>query len=228
MRTRGEFWPRSIPIVAPCSNWDVAWGFLLAEFSKDGWDVLGIEPDKGYCQFIKKHHNLEALPTILEHSEVAAESIDVVIFLHVIEHLPDPLATLKAVHRVLKPGGHVVIETPRYDSLMFRMLRHRERSLSCDGHIYFFTTDTLRRLYQAAGFVERQLKYVGRSLSLDRLMWNVGVISKSRTVQNALATISRALNFEAANIRLNMRDMQRVLVQKPTLVKEGADTNPVS
>ena len=52
---------------------------------------------------------------------------------------------------------------------MFKLLRHRERSVSCNGHIYFFTTETLRKVYEMAGFEHRQVRYVGRSLNLDRL-----------------------------------------------------------
>jgi SAM-dependent methyltransferase len=190
-------------------------GFLLKAFADDGWDVTGIEPDRGFCRFIEREHQLKAIPAILEDSGIPNGSVDVVVMLHVIEHVPDPLATLQAIHRVLKPGGHLVLETPRYDSLMFKLLRHRERSVSCDGHIYFFTTGTLRALYEKAGFVRRQQRYVGRSLSLDRLAWNLGVISKSKAVQKGLHRLSETLRLEKAHLRLNMRDMQRVVVQKP-------------
>lgn len=41
------------------------------------------------------------------------ESFDVVVFCEVIEHLTvDPMAALLEIHRVLKPGGRVVISTP--------------------------------------------------------------------------------------------------------------------
>jgi 2-polyprenyl-3-methyl-5-hydroxy-6-metoxy-1,4-benzoquinol methylase len=190
-------------------------GFLLKAFAEDGWDVTGIEPDRGFCEYIEQKQGLKALPAILEDSGIPDNSVDVVVFLHVIEHVPDPLATLQAIHRVLKPGGHLVLETPRYDSLMFRMLGKRERSLSCDGHIYFFTTDTLKKLSEKAGFTTRQWRYVGRSLSLDRLAWNVGVMSKSKAVQTALRKTADALRFDKLHFKLNMRDMQRILVQKP-------------
>lgn len=190
-------------------------GFLLKAFADDGWDVTGIEPDRGFCEYIERKQGLRALPAVLEDSGTPDNSVDVVVFLHVIEHVPDPLATLQAIFRVLKPGGHLVLETPRYDSLMFKLLRHRERSLNCNGHIYFFTTDSLRKLYEKAGFAHRRLRYVGRSLSLDRLAWNLGVMSKSRVVQRALGKASRALKLDKARLHLNMRDMQRVIVQKP-------------
>jgi len=190
-------------------------GFLLAKFREDGWSVEGIEPNRGYCEFIAEHHGIEASPTILEEAERPANSYDVVVMLHVIEHLPDPLGTMREIFRVLKPGGTLVMETPRYDSLMFKLLRHRERSISCDGHIYFFTTATLREMAEKAGFAFERVNYVGRSLNFSRLLWNVGVMSKSRAAQKVIEKVSKALKLDAVHMRLNARDMQRMVLKKP-------------
>jgi SAM-dependent methyltransferase len=190
-------------------------GFLLAKFSDDGWEVEGIEPNRGYCEFVEEYHGIKASPTILEEANWPDASVDVVVMLHVIEHVPDPLHTLEEIFRVLKPGGSLVIETPRYDSLMFRLLRHRERSISCDGHIYFFTTATLREMCIKAGFQFKFVKYVGRSLNLARLAWNVGVMSKSRAVQRGIDKASDLLRLNKVHMRLNARDMQRMALLKP-------------
>lgn len=190
-------------------------GFLLAAFAESGWNVTGIEPDRGFCEYIQKKRGLNAIPSILETAKIPDNAADVVVMLHVIEHVPDPLATLQHIHRVLRPGGHLVLETPRYDSLMFKLLGKRERSLSCDGHIYFFTTDSLKKLTEKAGFKSKQWRYVGRSLSLDRLMWNLGVMSKSKAIQKFLRHASSSLHLNKLHLTLNMRDMQRIIVQKP-------------
>ncbi len=190
------------------------YGFLLAEFKNDGWDVLGVEPDQYGCRYAREKHGIAVLNGILESVGLPDEFFDVVLLNHVIEHLEDPLGTMVEINRVLKPGGHFVIETPRYDSLVFKLLGRRERSMSCDGHLYFFTTDSLRKLYEAAGFGLVDFNYVGRSLTLDRLLWNVGVISKNRVVQRRLDKISRGLYMHKAHLYLNMRDMQRVCAQK--------------
>ena len=76
-----------------------------------------------------------------------------------------------------KPASYACV------TLMFKLLGRRERSLNSEGHIYFFTTPTLQNLCKAAGFRLVELDYVGRSLTLDRLMWNMGVISKSEPRQ---------------------------------------------
>lgn len=189
-------------------------GFLLAKFREDGWQVEGIEPNRGYCELIEEVHGIKASPTILDEAGEPANSFDVIVMLHVIEHVPDPLGSLREIHRVLKPGGTLILETPRYDSLMFKLMRHRERSVSCDGHIYFFTTETLTAMCRKAGFDVEQVNYVGRSLNLERLLWNAGVMSKSRGVQSAIGKLSKLLHLNAVHMRVNLRDMQRLVLRK--------------
>lgn len=191
-------------------------GYLLNFFKQDGWDVVGIEPNLGGCQYTEKEFGIKAIATTLENAELKEQSVDIVLMMHVIEHVPDPFTTFKEVYRILKPGGIFILETPRYDTLMFRLLKHRERSLSCDGHIYFFTASTLAKMANNAGFTKVKLDYVGRSLTLDRLIWNLGVISKSKSIQNALQGISNTLHFNKISLYLNFRDMQRLYLQKPS------------
>jgi SAM-dependent methyltransferase len=190
------------------------YGFLLAEFKKDGWDVMGVEPDPYGCRYASEQLGVSSKNSILEHAGISDQAFDVVLLNHVIEHLDDPLGLLREINRVLKPEGHLVIETPRYDSLMFKLLGRRERSVNCNGHIYFFTTDSLHKLYRAAGFELVDLGYVGRSLTVDRLLWNAGVVSKSERVQRGLDRLSRGLRLNKLRLHLNLRDMQRVCVQK--------------
>jgi SAM-dependent methyltransferase len=189
-------------------------GYLLALFRKDGWDVLGVEPYYQACRYSREELGLEVVNAILESANIPDESVDVVLLNHVIEHVDDPLRTLREVNRVLKPGGHFVIETPRYDTLMFKLMGRRERSICCPGHIYFFTTQSLKLLYEAAGFRTVQLDYVGRSLTGERLLYNFGVISKSDHFKDRLERLSNRLGLERLKFHFNLRDMQRVCLQK--------------
>ena len=197
-------------------------GLLLQTFRQDGWRVTGVEPDRNAARYSTKTLGIETISSVLESAKIPDGSVDVAVMLHVIEHVPDPGGTLKEIYRVLKPGGHLILETPRYDTLMFKLLGRRERSLSCDGHIYFFTTDTLRRAYEKAGFSLVQFQCVGRSLTLERLVYNVGVISKSPIILRTITSISRRLMFHKLSITINVRDMQRVCVQKAVTAKACA------
>lgn len=190
-------------------------GFQLNAFRERGWDVLGVEPDSNAAALAREHLDIPVKNSILEKAEIPNNHAEAVVMLHVIEHIPDPIGTLREIFRVLKPGGHLVLETPRYDTLAFKLLGRRERSLSCNGHIYFFTTGSLRDVYTKAGFAEVRTDYVGRTLTLDRLAYNIGVMSKSPAFKEKAIAGSRRLGLQNHSITLNARDMQRVCLVKP-------------
>ena len=192
-----------------------SFGYVLDAFRQDNWSVLGVEPDRNAARYASKTMGIETINSTLEAAKLPAESADVVVMLHVIEHVPDPVGTLREIRRILKPGGHLVLETPRYDTAMFWLLGRRERSLSCDGHIFFFTSESLRKAYTAAGFQLDRLDYTGRSLTLDRVVYNLGVISKSRNLQRSAASLSRRLQLQKISMTLNLRDIQRACLVKP-------------
>lgn len=190
-------------------------GYLLDYFRKDGWDVLGVEPNEGLNRHARKALGLEVLPVILPDARFPEDTFDVALMMHVIEHVPDPVDTLREIHRVLKPGGMLVMETPRYDTLMFKLLGRRERSLSCFGHIYFYTSKTLRETCEKAGFRVERADKVGRSLTFGRLAYNLGVMLRSQKLRDFLQSTSRRLGVEDAAMTFNVHDMERIYLVKP-------------
>ncbi|MBA4417893.1 MAG: hypothetical protein C0392_08290 [Syntrophus sp. (in: bacteria)] len=189
-------------------------GVFLNYLKEDGWDTVGIEPDRYFGDYAQKYYNLNIHQTTLEESAFEAESLDVVIMLHVIEHLPDPASSCGMIHRMLKKGGVFVVETPKYDTINFKILGSRERSMRCDGHIYFFSAPALKALLRKSGFEIIKEEVVGRTVAIDRLLFNIALVSKSSYIEGLFKAISRRLHLEKKTIHLNMGDMQRVYCLK--------------
>lgn len=102
---------------------------------------------------------------------------DVVLMVALVEHLFDPLAALRAVRRMLRPGGFVYLDTPNIAKLTRRLkllagrfpatssrdeglLRYDGQpvTLHDEGHLHYFTYRSLTRLLlERCGFerVER-------------------------------------------------------------------------
>jgi 2-polyprenyl-3-methyl-5-hydroxy-6-metoxy-1,4-benzoquinol methylase len=194
-------------------------GTFLWFLREQGWDALGVELDARAVQFAREEFGLTILNDTIESMDTIEhhDSFEATCMLHLIEHLDDPASMLEVVWHLLKPGGVLVIETPTFDSLMFKLLERRERSLSCNGHIVFYTVDTLSRLLERIGFKVIFWKKIGRTLSLGRLLWNLGVMSKSTAVQQSVQGVINRFDLLRSGPRLylNMGDMVRMYSRKP-------------
>jgi SAM-dependent methyltransferase len=86
---------------------------------------------------------------------------------HVIEHISHKKIrnTLKDWHRVLKPGGKLILECPHFDKAVREYLSGNESRLlnifgrqrsEGDAHLYGFNPERLMRLLEEVGFKEIQ------------------------------------------------------------------------
>jgi SAM-dependent methyltransferase len=74
-------------------------------------------------------HNLNIFPWPVKTSE-----FDLVLMSHVLEHVDDVVATLDEIHRILKPGGSLVIQVPYFRSV---------DAFTDPTHQHFFTARSL-------------------------------------------------------------------------------------
>ncbi|RZL03858.1 MAG: methyltransferase domain-containing protein [Rubrivivax sp.] len=81
---------------------------------KEGWKLLNIMPLPG----------VDYLGDVCDLSQFADNSIDELYASHVLEHISQAKVgpTLKGLHRVLKPGGRLLISVPDLDVLCHAML----------------------------------------------------------------------------------------------------------
>jgi SAM-dependent methyltransferase len=84
----------------------------------------------------------------------------VVSLLDVIEHVVDPVAEMREISRILKPGGIVVMTTPNAAGLMQRIVGLKRKLFGqpwcpiddIPWHLWGFTPSTFRLCMEKAGF----------------------------------------------------------------------------
>jgi len=126
-------------------------GEFLAHARVLGWNVTGLEVDPGAAK-LAATLGIEVVQAPLEHAGIPSTSFDAVTMNHVIEHLHDPEATLREVHRVLRPGGVLWLATPNIDSPLLRRIGARWRGLEPPRHLLLFNRRALSAMLEAAGF----------------------------------------------------------------------------
>jgi 2-polyprenyl-3-methyl-5-hydroxy-6-metoxy-1,4-benzoquinol methylase len=108
-----------------------------------GWDVRGVE-------FSSTPPNVFDMPIDycgLAEAGLAAQSFKVITLWAVLEHIHDPVGTLREVARLLEPGGAAYVLVPNFRSIPGRLMRHDD----IPRHLVMFTPRTLTAAARAAG-----------------------------------------------------------------------------
>lgn len=86
---------------------------------------------------------------------------DVIILNQVIEHFADVAGLVATCRRLLKPGGHLLVETPSTSGLDFAWFSRRHwGGYHFPRHFYLFNAETLARLLGEHGLQVRQVQYL--------------------------------------------------------------------
>jgi 2-polyprenyl-3-methyl-5-hydroxy-6-metoxy-1,4-benzoquinol methylase len=75
---------------------------------------------------------------------------DLVAMFHVMDHLTDPLDTLRVCVSALKPGGTFVVAIHNFNSWTSKLLRNKSPIIDVE-HTYLYTKDTVKKLFESAG-----------------------------------------------------------------------------
>jgi 2-polyprenyl-3-methyl-5-hydroxy-6-metoxy-1,4-benzoquinol methylase len=132
-------------------------GHFAALLSRAGYQVEGVDIDGKALAYAADHYGLLTHQGALPHLAFAQRFAAVTI-LSALEHMPDPLAVLTAVARVLKSDGVLIVSTPRGDGLIPRLSRRFFlptlgiwEFLSPPSHLTYFTRRSLAAMLERAG-----------------------------------------------------------------------------
>lgn len=138
-------------------------GLLAARAAEEGAArVVGVDANPAAIEFAREtfpHPALDFRPGLVDELDLATGSFDRIAFLEVIEHLSRAQgeAILGLFHRLLVPGGRLVLSTPNRASPwpLLESLLDRLRlvpQLGGEQHEVLYTLEELRALGEAAGF----------------------------------------------------------------------------
>jgi len=130
-------------------------GVFLKELQTAGWEVHGVDISEKAIAVAREKLGLKNVKVgTLEGVRYPDEFFDVINMSHLIEHLPDPLGTLKEVKRVLRFGGCLVVTTPNFASVGARIFRGFWFPLDTPRHLYLFSPQTIKLLFGKVGGLE--------------------------------------------------------------------------
>lgn len=156
------------------------------DFFKKQYKVLHIAPEICFIPVFEKMDNLEYVTADLDspwaqiqmdlhHVPFADNTFDVAFCNHVMEHVDDDIRCMSELHRVLKPGGWAIIQSPVYDmpkTYENPLLTHpveREIAFGQSDHVRKYGQDYGDRL-RKAGFTVTEDDFV-KHFTPQQIQW---------------------------------------------------------
>jgi 2-polyprenyl-3-methyl-5-hydroxy-6-metoxy-1,4-benzoquinol methylase len=133
-----------------------AHGSFVALMQQSGYSTSGIEMSPWVVDFAKKTFGIRVALGPVEEAGLPDGELDAIVLMDVLEHLPDPLGTMKHCLRLLKPGGFLLIQTPQFreDVSYEKLVSDNDRFLEMlipNEHIYLFSTRSAASLFERLG-----------------------------------------------------------------------------
>ena len=132
------------------------------------WDVTGIEPNPDAAEAAREA-GLDVHTGTLEDYD-GDGLFDIVIVIHVLEHLTNPAASMKKIRELLKEGGKLVVAVPNAGSVERKLFGKYWDGWDIPRHVYHYEPDSLTELLARSGFAPGPVGFecyslLGRSLA---------------------------------------------------------------
>lgn len=129
-------------------------GGFVAMLRLASFQSSGLELSPWVVDFARKTFDIPMYLGPLEDQEIEPGTLDAIIMMDVLEHLPDPLTTIRTARQLLKEDGFLLIQTPCYpEGRSFESLQQENtpflQMLKPPEHVFLFSQSSVRQLFQS-------------------------------------------------------------------------------
>jgi SAM-dependent methyltransferase len=182
-----RFLARGVPAGGRILDVGCGRGVLLAELANHGFEVHGVERSAAAARGADPRAQICIAPDLAA-AKYPAEHFDAVFVWHVLEHLREPVAAVREMHRILRPGGKLVVAVPNFSSLQARWAGPAWFHLDLPRHVFHFPLRALRRLLEQSGFTCESAHHF--SLRQNPFGWIQSSLNRRRDLpRNGLYTL---------------------------------------
>jgi len=167
-------------------------GLFLDVAGGRGWEAVGYEPSRWAVEQGRRRFGADLREGTLEQLDEPAESFDAVVMLDVLEHLVDPLDSLRRLRGLLAEDGLLTVSTVNLSSIHAR-LRKGRWPWFIRPHLHYFSPETLHAMLLAAGFDVVEWSVVPRSFHAsyvaERMASSLGALGPAAVSLSRVADV---------------------------------------
>lgn len=194
---------------------------LLQEYGEEGWTLEGVDLDTRAAEMAEKAGLTVHVGTI-ENLNLPENNYDLAIMIQTIEHVEEPDEILRAVKRILKPGGKLVIVTDNTDSIDFKLFKTSYwGGYHFPRHWNLFNQKSLSKLAEKVGFeiasLETQVSPVNWVYSIHNALvdWKSPQFLINQFTLKSTVSLSAFTSLDIVLQKLGRGALLRAILQKP-------------
>jgi 2-polyprenyl-3-methyl-5-hydroxy-6-metoxy-1,4-benzoquinol methylase len=126
-------------------------GVILGALADRGFEVHGVEQSAEAARGADPRAKIRITARLAD-AGFDADHFDELVIWHVLEHLADPRGALLEAHRILRPGGRLIVAVPNFSSAQARWGGAAWFHLDLPRHLYHFPVLALREFVRSCGF----------------------------------------------------------------------------
>lgn len=177
-----------------------------------GWDAWGIEPTAWAVRVGNERLPGRVRQGFLRDTPYEPASFDVVTSWDVIEHVTNPTEEIRAMARLLKPGGWVFLSTMHAEAPFVRLMGPRW-PWYMDMHLFYFTPETLGSFIKNAGLAVKGIESYPHYSSVEYIFWKLE--SLFGPLARAAGKAAKGLSLADTVVKVDLGDFFLLAAQKP-------------
>ena len=142
-------------------------GAFLRVAEEYGYQIHGVELNSLAAAHARNLLGPNILEGTIDKFYYEKDFFDIIHIGDVIEHLLDPLCTLRLMNNFMKRGGLLIITAPNFNSILTKLFQ-----IKPEEHLYYFNKGTFRKLIELAGFEVLFIRGIDKIKSIEALQFS--------------------------------------------------------
>ncbi len=204
-----------------------AHGSFVALMQQAGFQASGVEMSPWVVSYGKTTFGIDVQVGPVEGLDIPAGSVDVIAMMDVMEHLPDPVATMSYCLDLLKPDGFLLIQMPNFvEGMQYGKLVETKapflEQLKEDEHLYLYSKRAAVEFFHRLG--ADHIEFEPAIFAHYDMCF---VVSRAPLHANTREQIDASLLTPKGRIALAMLDMKERYDRAPVLQRQVDSSDAV-
>lgn len=171
-----------------------------------GWECYGCEIASAAAEVARRRFGDRIFLGSFEEYQAENGFFDVITMQDVIDHCPAPLPALEKCHRLLKPGGLLVVKVHDFACLYAKLAGSRFYAVIPPSHLFYFDRRTLGSAVTRTGFKVVERAFIAHKLKISTVFMRLARANEESLSYRIYSKLE-GTRLGEVTIRKNLHDL---------------------